>query len=278
MMKNGKAFLPSIFLAVLLAQNGIGGIITPLYVGNTSPILDEFKRPIRGTWGQNDASLIEIRVATDGIIRPPQPNGEAHPKNPLLRSSFAGKNACGANSGLFCEIFVYRIETTNLIFARAYNSPSASNATFYSDTPLYGNIATHQSSLVMTFGDAKPIDSNDDDLDGINNSWETVLGIDDRLTPDYDGDGATDLEEMLAGTAPDDPSSIFKITGVWFHNDSVEVSWSSIPGKTYIVQKTTSLKNEFMDVGTQIKANSFEQTETATGTNINGFYRVIIPK
>lgn len=42
-----------LFLIVLLCCfTGFAGIIPPLYVGNTEPILDEFKHPLMGSGGE----------------------------------------------------------------------------------------------------------------------------------------------------------------------------------------------------------------------------------
>lgn len=266
-----------IFFAAILI--GFGQIIPPLYVGNIEPILDEYNRPLIGSYAaEQNRSLIEIRIAEDGIIRPPYPDGTIHPKNPLLRSSWAGLNAMGNNSGLFCEIFPQRIDPTNLIFARAYNKPTRKEATFYMDTPTY-TPSKIDSSLVMKFGNPKPMDPRDDDGDGLNNSWEENLGIDDRYTADYDGDGMSDLMEMLAGTAPDDPNSFFAIKYINMQNNIVDIGWYSVPNKTYQVQHTTDLIDGFKNVENSITAGpgEYELNKTLTETNRMMHYRVVIP-
>ena len=106
---------------------------------------------------------------------------------------------------------------------------------------------------MVVFKAAMPLDPGDDDGDGLNNSWERALGIDDRLTPDYDGDGMSDLHEMLAGTAADDPGSnlAFKLIRrepgavpasegeMW--SNPVRVRWQSVPGKKYRLEHVPML-------------------------------------
>jgi glycosidase len=57
---------------------------------------------------------------------------------------------------------------------------------------------------------------------------------------DSDGDGVPDWLEMLAGTDPYNPNSFFHITDLVTGNP-VELTWSSVPSKTYQVLATTNL-------------------------------------
>ncbi len=277
-----NTFMARLFLIVLLCCfTGFAGIIPPLYVGNTEPILDEFKHPLMGSGGDptSQRCLIEIRTANDGIIRPPNKDGYSHPYNPLLRSSATGLNVSGKDTGLFCEVFVYRIDPTNKVFARAYNRSTAQEATFYMDTPLYTPPRSSPSftTLILSFESAKPIDSGDNDNDGLNNSWEETLGIDDRLTSDYDDDGSSDYEEMLAGTAPDDPDSIFEIKSITYLTNQTKIVWSSVPGRKYQVQRTVSMTEMFTNLHAKIIADQYEIQKLINDTNRMMYYRVTIP-
>jgi hypothetical protein len=57
---------------------------------------------------------------------------------------------------------------------------------------------------------------------------------------DSDGDGVPNWMEILAGTNPYDSNSFLHITGLAAGNP-VEVTWSSVPGKTYQIFATTNL-------------------------------------
>jgi hypothetical protein len=217
--------------------------------------------------GTASRSRVEIRTAADGIVRPPAADGTAHEKNPLLSTNSVGgmgMNTAEANCGLFCMVFPLRPATGTKIFARVYNAPTAAEATFYADSAV-GTASANGTSLVLTFGPAQPLDAGDADADGLNNAWEKALGIDDRATGDYDGDGMSDLNEMLAGTAADDPGSLLVLRSIQKapararadvgedegEGSPLRVKWQSVPGKSYQLQVTSSLTGaqDFIDVG-----------------------------
>lgn len=258
-----------------------GMIDAPLYVGNVAPVLDQYGRTMVGTHLRPILSRVELHVTSNDYVRPPSTNGSWHPFTPLVAPDSVGGmglNAAGKDSGLFCMALRKRPGTNVMIFARVFNAPTAADATFYADSyavpvPDYAN-----NSLVLTFRAARPLDTNDVDGDGLCNSWEELLGIDDRLTGDYDGDGMGDLQEMLAGTAPDDASSKLSFRLVRRETTPmvlaegeapvrpVRVKWQSVPGKKYqlehVVQlvpdAATGATNLFYAVGDPIVAGEGE--------------------
>lgn len=58
---------------------------------------------------------------------------------------------------------------------------------------------------------------------------------------DQDGDGVTDLREMIAGTNPVDAKSIFKIKSSTFSGQNIALQWSAVRGKTYSVEESQNL-------------------------------------
>ena len=266
-------------LCLFLVLPSNGQIVTPLYVGNTVSAISQLDVPFSGTCGfPQNSSLVEIRVASDGIIRPPSTSGLPHYKNPLITNSYMGMNAMGRNPGLFCVVFPYRIPTGTNVFARVFNDINAEQATFYADTSVVVAPPKHESSLVLNFGVVKPLNPGDDDNDGLNNSWEEYLGINDRPTSDYDHDGFSDLNEMLAGTAPDDPNSIFKIKYIVRMLDQVDIGWYSVPGKRYQIQGISDLIEPFTNIGESTIASNYEENIVLEETNRMKHYRVIIPR
>lgn len=247
----GIAFL------LLLSTWTWGGIVQPLYVGNLAPVLNAFGRSMTGSALPQEAagrSLVEIRIATIGVIIPPATNGMSHPYTPLLMTNSVGgigENAKTANSGLFCLIFPQRPAAGSKIFARVYDGPTVAESAFYVDSSLAVVPATGV-SLVLSFGVARPLDPGDDDGDGLNNSWEKLLGTADRPSADYDGDGMSDLHEMLAGTDPTDATShlAFQSTGSGGVSPAgvdptarlLRVRWSAVPGKSYQLESVSALE------------------------------------
>ncbi len=235
----------------------LGGIQAPLYVGNLTPVLNEHGRPMPGSRvGQAVLSRVEIRVATDGIIRPPVPGGGEDPRNPLLSAASAGgmgMNAADPNSGLFCQLFPVPPAAGTKLFARVYNAPTAAEASFYVDSEVV-TVGAKDAALELVFGKAKALDEGDDDGDGLGNSWEQSLGIFEKPGADYDGDGMSDWQEWRAGTDPSDPDSCLWITSVDRGASvvagppsvapSVRVRWLSIPGKRYQLEYLPSLLDE----------------------------------
>ncbi len=254
------------------------GIICPLYVGNTVSAISQTRLPFSGTCGMpQNSSLVEIRMATDGIIRPPTINGQPHYKNPSITNSYMGMNAMGKDSGLFCVVFPYRIPAGTYVFARVFNNINAEQATFYADTSVVVAPPENRSDLILNFGDAKPLDSGDDDHDGLINSWEQYLGISDRLTNDYDNDGISDLNEMLSGTAPDDPDSAFRIKYITRLINTIDIGWYSVPGYTYQIQGISDLREPFTNVGESVIADGYEENKILEETNRMKHFRIIIP-
>lgn len=253
------------------------GISSPFYVGNVAPVQDEYGRPMRGSPRTSEAAsrpLVEIRTATDGIIRPPATNGAPHPYNPLLTPTSVGgmgMNTATPDSGLFCLVLSNRPAPGTKLFARAYNAPTREAASFYADTAM-GTVPTptNGTSLKVVFGVAKPLDSGDDDADGLNNSWEKTLGTDGRAAADYDGDGMLDLHEMLAGTSPTDAGSLLEFRAIRREaavagkedGDSrpIRMRWQSVPGRRYQIQYVPALLGErvFIPVGEVVTAAAGE--------------------
>lgn len=76
----------------------------------------------------------------------------------------------------------------------------------------YGNDPANWSAATPSPGPQGP--SQDTDGDGMPNAWETQYGLNPLVNDaglDLDGDGMRNLDEYLAGTAPNDPGSVLRL-------------------------------------------------------------------
>ena len=275
-----------------------GGIVSPLYVGNLVPVLDQYGRPMEGSNRSAEAaqrSRVEIRTIAHGPVQPPAADGTAHPDNPLVSTNSVGgigMNTAIDHSGLFCMVFPNRLPPGTKIFARAYNAPTVADASFYADTEIGVVPGEGRTSLVLTFGAAQPLDSGDADGDGLANSWEKSLGTDDRLTSDYDGDGMDDRQELIAGTDLKDADARLAFRSI--QQDSLSAKspgaassplrlcFQSVPGKSYQLQFADTLVGQqaFGGVGEIVTAKE-GQTEIDMAVELpeamaSGVFRVVL--
>jgi len=98
-----------------------------------------------------------------------------------------------------------------------------------------------------------------------------------RAADDADGDGMSNLNEYLAGTAPLDAGSVFKIGNVQIVSGNVQVSCSSVTNRIYQLQRRDSLDVSFFwsDIGWALVGNGSILVLTDPGaTNDARYYRV----
>lgn len=100
---------------------------------------------------------------------------------------------------------------------------------------------------------------------------------------DLDKDGVTDLDEILTGTNPDNPNSVFAAEIVGVSAQGVKIRWPCVEGNVYTVSRTSDLVAktgfEALMQGYRLTATStgyMEFTDTTTETDGGPyFYRIV---
>ncbi len=268
-MRNHIIFVTAailLFLGSAISGHGQAGPTSSQLIGCKYSILDEFGRPLVGTdlaadyfgLAREVGDVVQILVATDGIIYPPDVNGLPDTNNVVLMETRIGLGTlpCLESQGKFSVALKPRPGAGTLIFARVFNAGYVPDASFYGDSQLYTVSGTSNDVFEADIESAdQPLDPVDLDGDGLNNSFEKS-SISDPSVVDTDGDGANDYEEAVAGTLSTESDSILSVTGLTHVPGGVRVTWSSVPGIEYYVEYSTDLcpddSNTYSEAGTAV--------------------------
>jgi Bacterial TSP3 repeat len=138
--------------------------------------------------------------------------------------------------------------------------------------------ATYYATLTAISGAGVSSTSAGSDSGAPNSASQTTPVILLSATGDQDGDGMTNAAEQTAGTNPLSQASVLKVTSSSRPSGtSFDITWSSVPGKIYRVQASTTLaSNSFTDISGDIPASAGAKT-SYSDVAANGlwkFYRV----
>ena len=119
----------------------------------------------------------------------------------------------------------------------------------------------------------------------MSDEYEYRNGLDplrDDASEDPDQDGMTSGEESVAGTRANDRNSVFQFLGRPLPIlDGVSLTWSSVPGKRYLVWLATRVTGPYEAVTVEVPADpDKEQTSVnVPDTGRPAYYRVqVIPE
>ena len=90
---------------------------------------------------------------------------------------------------------------------------------------------------------------------------------------DSDGDGASNLQEFLAGTDPNDPNRVLRAQLV-STSQGTRLSWNAQPGLMYQVQISADIAS-WTNVGAPQFAAGTTDSVLINGTNAAAYFRVI---
>jgi hypothetical protein len=141
----------------------------------------------------------------------------------------------------------------------------------------FGNDPVNWTGASPTPGPAAA--SQDTDGDGMPNAWETQYGLNPNVNDaagDLDGDGARNLDEYLAGTAPNDPASVLRLTVV--SSIPVVLRFNAAGNVDYTVEYKNSLgAGSWTTLQTVPAGNPRQVQVTDSSPGGTRFYRVRTP-
>jgi hypothetical protein len=133
-------------------------------------------------------------------------------------------------------------------------------------------------------GDAVLTVLTDSDNDGLPDEWEVAQGFNatnaTEARLDSDGDGATNLEEYLAGTDPHDPQNYLRLTVARTDDPSVwKIQFVAVSNQTYTLQTGFSPSGVWHSAADVVAGSTNRMLEILVNDSANQqFFRLLTPR
>ncbi len=154
----------------------------------------------------------------------------------------------------------------------------------------YSVLVTNAAGSATSHAAALTVEGDDLDRDGLPDDWERLYGLspsdptgDNGPDGDPDRDARTNLEEFMAGTAPNDPDSVLRITSARLTADGqgLVLTFPAAANRTYTVQATDRLPagtwSKFVDIPAVTQDQPLSVTNTP-GLPFPRFLRLVTPQ
>ena len=279
--KIGFAVSILIGLQVLPSAASVPPMISQ-FVGVDHSIVNELGQPLVGTDPFSsefgipvvEGALIQIMMVTDGIVYPPELNGEPDSRNIVLSTTRIGLGVSPAlaRSGMFSSLLAPRPSGGVKIFVRVFNASSLEEASFYGDSEVF-TVSSLENKTFMASVSAtdKPLDSLDSDNDGLSNSQEGSMGTD-PYTADSDGDDYSDADELVAGTDSLNEDSYPQLTSIQYAGPGLTRVewWPNVSGRTYRIYFKNNLEDDEsgMILATTVASTGVDNSVVLTNSSL----------
>ncbi|MBA3961668.1 MAG: hypothetical protein H0X40_07190 [Chthoniobacterales bacterium] len=138
---------------------------------------------------------------------------------------------------------------------------------FTSGTTLSFSVTPGQTLNVTV----QAVNPNDTNVGGATSAPATIKVID--PVGDDDGDGMTNSAEDMAATNPFSSNSILRVTDITRTSTTVSVTWSSVAGKVYQLESSSTVSGTYLSIGSPMTASGSSTSESVANAT-PAFYRV----